>query len=103
MIFKRFPHIIQTETKDCGPACLHLLCRYYGIYLDIQYLREICGMGKEGISVNSFIMAAERIGFKAAAFRISYRKFRSDIPLPCIVHWHGNHFIIILSFASSTC
>ena len=95
MIFSRFPHIIQTETKDCGPTWLHLLCRYHGVYLDIQYLREICGMRKDGISVTNFIMAAERIGFKASAFRVSYRKFRSDIPLPCIVHWFDNHFIIV--------
>ena len=96
MLFKRnFPHTQQLESKDCGPACLQMICKYYGAFYELEYLREITGIRKEGISVYDYITAAEKLGLHSLAFRVSYRKFREEVPLPCTVHWKGHHFVVV--------
>ena len=42
-----------------------------------------------------FIKAAEQLNLKCLAFNVSYGRFRNEVPLPCVVHWHGNHFVIV--------
>ena len=61
----------------------------------MEYLRDICGIKKEGISVYDFIKASEKIGLKSQAYKLSYWKFRNEIPLPCLVHWRNHHFIVV--------
>ena len=61
----------------------------------MEYLRDICGIKKEGISVYDFIKASEKIGLKSQAYKLSYWKFRNEIPLPCVVHWRNHHFIVV--------
>jgi ATP-binding cassette subfamily B protein len=96
MIFrKRFPHTRQLNQKDCGPACLQMLCQYYGRFVEMEYLRDITGTRKEGISVYDFIKASEKLNLKSSAFRFSYWKFRNEVPLPCVVHWKGKHFVVV--------
>ena len=62
---QKFPCTQQLESKDCGPSCLQMLCKYYGHFYDLEYLRQICGIKKEGISVYDFIKASEKINFRS--------------------------------------
>jgi ATP-binding cassette subfamily B protein len=96
MLFgEKFPHTQQLESKDCGPACLQMLCKYYGLFYELEYLRELTGIRKEGISVHDFIVASEKLGFRSSAFRLSFHRLVTEVPLPCTVHWKGYHFVII--------
>ena len=102
MIFKKsFPHYIQLEQRDCGATCLQMLCKYYGCYFEIDYLRQLTGTRKEGITAYDFIKAAEQVGLRCLAFRVSYRKFRDEVPLPCVVHWRGHHYIVVYKITKS--
>lgn len=96
----RFPFTRQHESKDCGPACLQMICKYYKRFYEMEYLRDICGIKKEGISVYDFIKASEKIGLKSQAYKLSYWKFRNEIPLPCVVHWRNHHFIVVYKITS---
>ncbi len=96
----RFPFTRQLESKDCGPACLQMICKYYKRFYEMEYLRDICGIKKEGISVYDFIKASEKIGLKSQAYKLSYWKFRNEIPLPCVVHWRNHHFIVVYKITS---
>lgn len=80
---------------DCGPACLHMLCRYYGKYVDIERIRRLTGAGRAGISAFDFTAAAEQLQLKCQTFRLTFDELNKLMPLPCIVHWNGNHFIIV--------
>lgn len=95
-----FPFTRQLESKDCGPACLQMICKYYKRFYEMEYLRDICGIKKEGISVYDFIKASEKIGLKSQAYKLSYWKFRNEIPLPCVVHWRNHHFIVVYKITS---
>lgn len=66
----------------------------------MEYLRDICGIKKEGISVYDFIKASEKIGLKSQAYKLTYWKFRNEIPLPCVVHWRNHHFIVVYKITS---
>jgi len=46
------PHEYQLDSKDCGPACIKIIAKYYGRFFSLQYLRDICGVsGKSTILV----------------------------------------------------
>ena len=38
--------------------------------------------------------AAEKIGFRSICVQVSYEKLK-EAPLPCIVHWNQQHFIVV--------
>ena len=66
----------------------------------MEYLRDICGIKKNGISVYDFIKASEKIGLKCQAYKLSFWKFRNEIPMPCVVHWRSHHFIVVYKITS---
>lgn len=39
--------------------------------------------------------AAESIGFRTSGVRITLEQLRSEAPLPCILHWNQNHFVVL--------
>ena len=52
-------------------------------------------LGKEGVSLLGISKAAEEIGFKTVGGRLSFETLTSEAPLPCIVHWNQNHFVVV--------
>lgn len=97
MLFKhkRFPFYSQLDAKDCGPACLRMIARYYGKDYTISWLRELCNIGKEGVSVLGISNAAEKLGFNTVALKASFETLEKQVQLPCIVHWKQNHFVVV--------
>ena len=73
VMFSSFYHSQQLDSKDCGAACLQMICRYYGRFFDLEYLRQICGVKKEGISVFDFIKASERLNLRSLPFKPYFR------------------------------
>lgn len=88
-------YIHQQDSMDCGPSCLVMIARHYGQQIDIDRLREICSLGKNGVSLLGISKAAESIGFKTLGGRLSFYTIAHEIPLPCIVHWNQNHFVVV--------
>ena len=39
--------------------------------------------------------AAEYIGFRTSGVMISFEQLVEEAPLPCIVHWNQNHFVVV--------
>lgn len=56
--------IIQKGAMDCGPCCLHMVIRHYGGQVDRDLLRNMCSIGKDGVSLLGVSKATEEIGFK---------------------------------------
>ena len=80
---------------DCGPSCLAMIVKYYGKDVSIEQLRKICSLGKDGVSLLGISKAAETIGLKTIGGRLSLNTLAHEIPLPCIVHWNQNHFVVV--------
>ena len=52
-------------------------------------------VGRAGVNLLGISDAAERIGFRSLAVRLSFKRLRDEAPLPCIAHWEGDHFIVV--------
>lgn len=91
---KSFPHYTQLDAMDCGPTCLRMIARYYGKSYSLQTLRSRSFITREGVSMLGISDAAESIGFRTSGMRISFEQLVEDVPLPCILHWNQNHFVV---------
>ena len=80
---------------DCGPASLAMIVSYYGREPDIDRLRDLCALGKTGVSLLGISKAAEEIGLKTVGGRVSLDTLVEEAPLPCIAHWDQSHFVVI--------
>ncbi len=80
---------------NCGPACLAMVSEHYGLHPDRDQLRQLCDLNKEGVSLLGISKAAEEIGFKTVGGRLSFETLANEAPLPCIVHWNQNHFVVV--------
>jgi ATP-binding cassette, subfamily B, bacterial len=89
------PYIQQRDAMDCGPTCLAMICRYYGKNIGIQLLRDKAEIGKEGVNLLGISQAAESIGMRTQAVQLSYSQLVEEAPLPAILHWTQNHFVVL--------
>ncbi|MCR4592116.1 MAG: peptidase domain-containing ABC transporter [Bacteroidaceae bacterium] len=95
MILHRFPTEYQMDAKDCGPASLKMIAKYFGRYYSLQYLRDKCGITKEGVSLLGISAAAESIGLHTAAFKCTIDDVIMKVPFPAIIYWNENHFVVV--------
>ena len=93
-MIKAFPFYTQLEAMDCGPTCLRMIARYYGKSYSLQSLRSRSYLTRNGVSLLGISDAAEAIGFRTIGAKITFEQLISGIPLPCILHWNQNHFVV---------
>lgn len=92
---KRFPIYLQADRMDCGPACLKMIAKHYGKHYRLETLRNKSFITREGVSMLGISDAAESIGFRTSGVIISLRQLANEAPLPCIIHWNQNHFVVL--------
>lgn len=90
--------VLQDGVKDCGICSLLSLIRYYGGDVSKEYLREISGTNKSGVTALGLIIAARKIGFMADGVAGDLSKIEKN-NLPCLAHVILNksykHFVAI--------
>ncbi|MGB8191549.1 MAG: peptidase domain-containing ABC transporter [Chitinophagaceae bacterium] len=91
----RFVFYKQTDSMDCGPACLRMVARHYGQDISLQYLREASQIAREGVSLLGISEAAENIGFRSIATKLNYQSLIKEARLPAILHWDQYHFVVL--------
>jgi len=90
-----FPFFHQLDSMDCGPTCLRMVAMYYGKSFSLQTLRSGSFITKSGVSMLGISDAAESIGFRTRGYRLTWEQLRDEVPLPCIVHWNQQHFVVV--------
>lgn len=95
MILRRFPTEYQMDSQDCGPACLKMIAKFFGRYYSLQMLRDKCGLSKNGVSLLDLSYGSESIGLRSLPVRGTIDNLVNDIPLPAIIHWNDDHFIVV--------
>lgn len=91
--------LIQLDAMDCGPTCLRMVAKFYGRSYSLQFLRELCHITREGVSLLGISDAAEAIGFRTTGVKITWKQLRDEMPFPCIVHWNQRHFVVVYGVA----
>ena len=92
---KTFPHYRQLDAMDCGPTCLRMVTKHHGKNFSLQKLRASSRITREGVSLLGISEAAENIGMRTMGVRISFEQLITEAPLPCVVHWSQNHFVVL--------
>lgn len=85
----------QLDSRDCGPTCLRMVAKHYGKSYSLQRLREKSYITRGGVSMLGISEAAEGIGFRTTGVRLGWQQLIKEAPLPCIVHWKQNHFVVV--------
>ncbi|PEY35338.1 bacteriocin ABC transporter ATP-binding protein [Bacillus cereus] len=83
---KKFPFIRQSDLKDCGPACLAMIAKYYGFTMSISKVREVAGTDLQGTNIKGLLEASEQLGFDARGVKVTDTSVIKEIPLPAIAH-----------------
>lgn len=92
---KNFPFYKQPDAKDCGPTCLRIISKYYSKSIPLQQIRDLSETTREGSSLLGLSEAAENMGLKSLGVQIDFKTLKEEVPLPCIVHWNKQHFVVV--------
>lgn len=89
-----FPFYKQHDSMQCGITCLQMICKYYGKEYSLESLSRYCFATTEGVSMLGISEAANKLGLHTICGRVTMEQL-PQAPLPCILHWSQNHFVIL--------
>ena len=90
----------QHDSMQCGIASLQMVCKYFGREYTLDSLSKLCFATTEGVSMLGINEAANTLGLHTACARISIAML-NEAPLPCILHWNQNHFVVLYKIKKS--
>jgi ATP-binding cassette subfamily B protein len=91
---RRFPLVRQVDEEDCGAAALAMVCRHFGRRVSLARIRQLVHTSVDGTSLRGLCSAGEELGLAARSVKAS-RANLPLMPLPAIVHWEGNHWLVL--------
>jgi ATP-binding cassette, subfamily B, bacterial CvaB/MchF/RaxB len=91
---QHLPVIIQTETAECGLACLAMIASFHGYETDLISLRRKFSISSHGTNLKSLIDMAARLHLATRALKLNSDSI-GGLQLPCVLHWDLNHFVVL--------
>src|SRR5262249_35363423 len=91
---RKFYYFEQIYEMDCGSASFGMICVHFGRKVSLARIRQLCHTATDGTSLKALCRAAIELGLAARALKVSLRNL-PIMPLPAIVHWEGNHWMVL--------
>lgn len=91
---RRVSLVRQSETAECGLACLTMVARFYRYNTDLAGLRRQFSPSMRGATLRGLIGIADAIGLIGRPVKLPLVALAS-LQMPAILHWNMNHFVVI--------
>lgn len=85
---------------QCGVAALWMVCRHLGLRCSLGQLEKLCFPTKEGVSMKGIADAARTLGLESKGGKTVVDNL-VRLPMPCILHWNQNHFVVLYGISRS--
>ena len=85
------------EATECGAASLAMILAYHGRYIPLEKMRIETAVSRDGVNAADIVRAGTRFGMECHGYRREPEDLR-QIPMPCILHWNFNHFVVLEGF-----
>lgn len=90
----RLPVLLQTESAECGLACLAMVASHFGHRIDLPGMRSRFSVSLKGATLKSLITMAEAMGLQTRPLKLQLDDL-GKLQLPCILHWNMSHFVVL--------
>ncbi|MGB5271590.1 MAG: peptidase domain-containing ABC transporter, partial [Eudoraea sp.] len=101
MLRTQFPNFRQLDKMDCGPTCVRIIAKHYGKNVELEFLRKASYIDKGGVSLAGINEAAKQVGLDTFSVLITHDDLINKAPLPGIIHWQNNHFMVVYKINNS--
>lgn len=91
---RRLPLVRQSETAECGAACLAMIAGWHGHRVDLATLRAELNVSPLGMTFTQLSEGAERLGMHGRAVRLELDELKL-LATPCVLYWDMNHFVVL--------
>lgn len=92
--FKKIPLILQTESAECGLACLAMISGFYNGESNLFNFRRKYGISSKGATLKNLIDIAQDLKLLTRPLSLELEELKL-LRLPCILHWDFNHFVVL--------
>ena len=86
--------ILQTESSECGLACLAMVASHFGYHTDLADLRRQFSISLKGATLAQLMRHASAMQLNSRPLRLELDEL-DQLALPCILHWNLNHFVVL--------
>jgi ATP-binding cassette, subfamily B, bacterial len=91
---KPIPYVPQLASTDCAAACLTMVLRHCGRWIELDAVRRVVGAGRGGADARALLRAARHFGLRGRAVRADLHEIDCLDP-GTILHWEFSHFVVL--------
>ncbi len=91
---KKFPHKFQSNPYNCGYTCLEIIAMFYENVVDTICSNDDFSYKYKAINILELVEISNLFGLQSLPVSLSFKQIKTA-PLPLIIHWNENHFIVL--------
>ena len=86
--------ILQSESAECGLACLAMIASHHAKQSNLRSLRSRSPVSLKGASLKQLISIAAGLELQCRPVRLELGDLHR-LDTPCILHWDLNHYVVM--------